>query len=95
VKEAVYHAPHLLPPIVTVRGRLLCRECSTAEVEKLLDQHDFLFVAEHPSDQELDEAIANFETALETLRTTIGYDAVCSECLFERTGLDRRTLASP
>ena len=43
----------------------------------------------------LDEAIANFETALETLRTTIGYDAVCSECLFERTGLDRRTLASP
>jgi hypothetical protein len=57
---------------------------------KLLEQHDRAFEVELETDEAITEALASFETALEGLRAKIGYDAVCSECLYEKTGLDLR-----
>lgn len=95
VQQAVTSAPHVLPPIGTLDRRVICQECLTPEVEKLLEQYDRPLVVDQGNDEALDEAIANFGTALEALRAQIGYQEVCTECLYERTGLDLRRKSTP
>src|SRR5262245_32925311 len=91
VQEAVDFAPHLLPPIGKLDREIICRDCLTSNVEKLFEQFYRVFVVEPVTD----EVITSSGVALEALRAKIGYAAVCTECLYERTGLDLRRKSSP
>jgi len=90
VCQAVARPPHELPPLATLDGRIICRDCSTPEVRELLERHDRLGEVDSNSDEAVEVALADFGAALDALRSTIGYAAVCAECLHERTGLDIR-----
>jgi hypothetical protein len=59
---------------------IVCRECLTSKVKKLLDQ----LCALSPEEYE------RYFDYHEQLRTEIGYCPVCLECLYENTGIDRR-----
>ena len=60
---------------------IVCRECLTPKIKHLLDQLWSLSPEEY-------ERYFDYH---ERLRTEIGYVAICLECLYEKTGIDRRT----
>jgi hypothetical protein len=78
-----------LPDIDLPALDLICRGCLTAEVrelQRLLDMSNI----DTRSEESIEEGAQRFFDAHETLRQTIGYWPLCTDCLYEKTGLDLR-----
>src|SRR4051794_19185257 len=77
VAEACRSSALLMPVLSEPSTRdLVCRECLTPDVQKLLQDLSFL------ND--------NFFDHFDQLKLKIGYTPICTECLYENTGIDRR-----
>lgn len=84
VKEA-YDSGEPLPPLDLPANCLVCRECRTAEVSELLSR-----VADLSSIDGSEESVHRFFDAHHALESMIGYRPLCTDCLYEKTGLDLR-----
>ena len=74
---------------VAARPRLICCECLTVEVNELLQLTWNV--------DESEESIQRFFDAHHSLQLKIGYVPLCTDCLYETTGVDlrRRPLRTP
>ena len=64
----------------------VCRDCMTPEVVQLLQVYG-------AGMDDYDGAVRWFD-CFEQLRQKIGYTPMCTECLYEKTGIDRRRNSS-
>ena len=71
-----------LPNLDLPANHLVCRDCLTAEVRELLSCVSNL--------GESEESIQRFFDAHHALELTIGYRPLCTDCLYEKTGVDLR-----
>lgn len=78
-----------LPDLDLPASDLICRACLTAEVRELLRQLD-LSNLDTSSDENCEEGIKRFWDAFHALQSEIGYGQLCTDCLYEKTGLDLR-----
>jgi hypothetical protein len=70
-----------LPALADQSKRLICRDCLTDDVAILLAK--------------MDEVGDDFFDCFYRLKEMIGYWPLCTDCLFEKTGLDLRRRRPP
>jgi hypothetical protein len=81
-------------PVIDDRGDpgIVCRECLTSRTKDLIDTLRRSYDSTRNCDPDRVEVeIKPWFDCHEQLRIEIGYVPVCLECLYENTGLDRRT----
>src|SRR5262245_41439874 len=71
-----------LPDLDLTAGDLICRACMTEEVRELVSRMSNIEANE--------ESIKRFWDAFHALQSEIGYGQLCTDCLYEKTGLDLR-----
>ena len=79
-----------LPGLDLPANCLVCRDCLTAEVSELLSCASGLSNIDMGSEGSLNEGLQRFFDAHHALRLTIDFRPLCTDCLYEKTGLDLR-----
>lgn len=78
-----------LPAFDLPATSLVCRDCLTAEVRELLRQLGLSNI-DTRSEESINEGVQRFFDAHRTLASMIGFRPLCTDYLYEKTGVDLR-----
>ena len=88
--KAACHSGGPLPNLDPASAPLISRVCLTDEVREFLSRSWSFPTLDEKSDESIEENLGMMFYAYRALQLKIGYSPLCTECLYEKTGFDRR-----